>query len=314
MPSACQTASAPDCLTDWLERLIADTAFAIAKGVLPAERYVANTMPATPTDDTISDLLSNMVVDAGGHVGDICIRTNASGSRSVVATAPIAEGDKLLAVPRALILASSSYEELRVQLLLERRRSAMITLQPVGDESLAYLAARTRWSSWLRLLPPAHGLPMEWEEGLLASLGDALEASLRAERAELEQAFGRVDRSYVYYAGAALGAGEEVVVSYGCHDDAVLLACYGFVPPSNPHRRAPLALPLGEMPERRRRWLAEHQLISEHYLTADGPSWSLLAAARLREASEAEAGCLHAAVGWLDAALRLAEGEEGAAP
>ena len=74
-------------------------------------------MPATPTEDTISDLLSNMVVDAGGHVGDICIRTNASGSRSVVATAPIAEGDKLLAVPRALILASSSYEELRVQLL-----------------------------------------------------------------------------------------------------------------------------------------------------------------------------------------------------
>ena len=129
-------------------------------------------MPATPTEDTISDLLSNMVVDAGGHVGDICIRTNASGSRSVVATAPIAEGDKLLAVPRALILASSSYEELRVQLLLERRRSAMITLQPVGDESLAYLAARTRWSSWLRLLPPAHGLSMEWEEarGWLTSL------------------------------------------------------------------------------------------------------------------------------------------------
>ena len=71
-------------------------------------------------DGTISDLLSNMVVDAGGHVGDICIRTNASGSRSVVATAPIAEGDKLLAVPRALILASSSYEELRVKLLLEQ--------------------------------------------------------------------------------------------------------------------------------------------------------------------------------------------------
>ena len=114
----------------------------------PARHAAASTMPATPTDGTISDLLGNMVVDAGGHVGDICIRTNASGSRSVVATAPIAEGDKLLAVPRALILASSSYEELRVQLLLERRRSAMITLQPVGDESLAYLAARTRWSSW----------------------------------------------------------------------------------------------------------------------------------------------------------------------
>ena len=101
-------------------------------------------------------------------------------------------------------------------------------------------------------------------------------------------------RAYVYTALQPIAAGDELLVSYGAHDNATLLKHYGFVPRGpNPHDR--VAVALDDAPTTNlatgaaaRAWLAEQGFDSGHALTHDGPSFELLAALRLRHATDDE--------------------------
>ena len=97
-------------------------------------------------------------------------------------------------------------------------------------------------------------------------------------------AYDAAARAYVYTATQPIAAGDELLVSYGAHDNATLLKHYGFVPRGpNPHDRVavalddapPTALATGAAA---RAWLAEQGFDSGHALTHDGPSFELLAA------------------------------------
>ena len=101
--------------------------------------------------------------------------------------------------------------------------------------------------------------------------------------------------AYVYTALRPIAAGDELLVSYGAHDNATLLKHYGFVPRGpNPHDR--VAVALGDVEDdgrlatdaAARAWLAEQGFESGHALTHDGPSFELLAALRLRHATDDE--------------------------
>ena len=101
--------------------------------------------------------------------------------------------------------------------------------------------------------------------------------------------------AYVYTALRPIAAGDELLVSYGAHDNATLLKHYGFVPRGpNPHDR--VAVALGDAADdgrlatgaAARAWLAEQGFDSGHALTHDGPSFELLAALRLRHATDDE--------------------------
>jgi len=94
--------------------------------------------------------------------------------------------------------------------------------------------------------------------------------------------------TYQYHALHAVDAGEQVWLSYGSHDDSVLLRCYGFVPTANPHRRCELALGLDGLPPAHREWAAEHGLDCEQHVEAEGASWALMGAARLLSARKDE--------------------------
>lgn len=106
-------------------------------------------------------------------------------------------------------------------------------------------------------------------------------------------------------------AGEELHVTYGGHDDAVLLASYGFVPRANPHGRVTVGVAELELGAADAAWLegeglldpdalalarggedcgqaADEQAADGQAEAAVGPSWALLAALRLKHASEDE--------------------------
>ena len=98
----------------------------------------------------------------------------------------------------------------------------------------------------------------------------------------------------MYTATQPIAAGDELLVSYGAHDNATLLKHYGFVPRGpNPHDRVAVALdhaPATNLATgaAARAWLAEQGFDSGHALTHDGPSFELLAALRLRHATDDE--------------------------
>eukprot|EP00966_Prymnesium_polylepis_P130594 3021142-Prymnesium_polylepis.1 len=99
--------------------------------------------------------------------------------------------------------------------------------------------------------------------------------------------FDRASKSYRYEAGEAIAAGEAVCVCYGAHDDGTLLEQYGFVLPGNPHACVQLGTAC-ELPEHATAWLEEQGMAAEHHVTADGASWELMAALRLKHSTEDE--------------------------
>lgn len=109
-------------------------------------------------------------------------------------------------------------------------------------------------------------------------------ASLAPARARFDLSTG----AYRYVSLQQVAEGEEVCLGYGCHDDDVLLRCYGFVPELNPHRRCALPFPLDSLPPEQREWASINGLGQGHHLTAEGPSWELMGAARLGAATAVE--------------------------
>ena len=69
---------------------------------------------------------------------------------------------------------------------------------------------------------------------------------------------------------------------------ATLLEQYGFVLPCNPHARLQLGEAACELPEEAAGWLTEQGLGGDHHLTSEGGSWELVAALRLKHATEEE--------------------------
>ena len=108
-------------------------------------------------------------------------------------------------------------------------------------------------------------------------------------------AYDAAKRAYVYTSLRRIAAGEELLVSYGAHDNATLLKHYGFVPRgANPHDRVAVTLAPDADDGRlatgdaARAWLSEQGFESGHALTHDGPSFELLAALWLRHATDDE--------------------------
>ena len=63
-------------------------------------------------------------------------------------------------------------------------------------------------------------------------------------------AYDAAARGYVYTATQPIAAGDELLVSYGAHDNATLLKHYGFVPRGpNPHDRVAVTLARRERPQ-----------------------------------------------------------------
>lgn len=58
-----------------------------------------------------------------------------------------------------------------------------------------------------------------------------------AEDANVDAAFDRGRRAFVYRTARAVSRGEELLLCYGPHDDSTLVQSYGFVLPDNPHAR-----------------------------------------------------------------------------
>ena len=127
----------------------------------------------------------------------------------------------------------------------------------------------------------------------IVPIGDLFNHSTTAPN--VAAAYDAAARAYVYTATQPIAAGDELLVSYGAHDNATLLKHYGFVPRGpNPHDR--VAVALGDAADdgrlatgaAARAWLAEQGFDSGHALTHDGPSFELLAALRLRHATDDE--------------------------
>uniref|UniRef100_A0A7S0P1K3 SET domain-containing protein n=2 Tax=Calcidiscus leptoporus TaxID=127549 RepID=A0A7S0P1K3_9EUKA len=129
-----------------------------------------------------------------------------------------------------------------------------------------------------------------WRHGglCLVPLGDMFNHSaLSTARAVYDEA----SDCYVYIAGDDTKAGDEVFLNYGAHDDETLLLLYGFVPAENPLSRRVLGSSGAQallLCDDDLRWLRRHALLSEWSVSANGPSFGLLAALRLLHASAAE--------------------------
>ena len=130
-------------------------------------------------------------------------------------------------------------------------------------------------------------------ESSIVPVGDLFNHSTTAPN--VAAAYALPARAYVYTALQPIAAGDELLVSYGAHDNATLLKHYGFVPRGpNPHDRVAVTLAPAADDGRlatgaaARAWLAEQGFDSGHALTHDGPSFELLAALRLRHATDDE--------------------------
>ena len=169
----------------------------------------------------------------------------------------------------------------------------------------AALATAPLHGAALKLVPPTFE-EYAWGLAALESRGVYLCGVLDAERdavvpvgdmfnhapadtASVAAGYDAEARCYCYRATRRVEPGEELCVSYGPHDSLTLVQSYGFVLPANPHARAlhrPAALCLEPSDAT---WLDEHGLGSDcHFWEASGPSWALLGAVRLRQASAAE--------------------------
>ena len=148
----------------------------------------------------------------------------------------------------------------------------------------------------LRDDPLPRRLPRRGGQGArqaIVPVGDLFNHSTTAPN--VAAAYDAAARAYVYTATQPIAAGDELLVSYGAHDNATLLKHYGFVPRGpNPHDRVAVALDDAADDGRlatgaaARAWLAEQGFDAGHALTHDGPSFELLAALRLRHATDDE--------------------------
>ena len=159
------------------------------------------------------------------------------------------------------------------------------------------------------------------EEWALVPVGDLFNHA-SADRANAIAQYDVTKQAYCYHATRAVGKGEELFLCYGPRDDSTLLQSYGFVLPGNPHARVLVQPPqcsadaaeaagdtdAGEcdsgcvlLTEADLEWLAEHGLDAEHAFDVGGPSWTLLAALRLKHASPSERAA--------GAAFAIVEGE-----
>jgi hypothetical protein len=161
--------------------------------------------------------------------------------------------------------------------------------ETLGDALLTF--ANYRWA-YATIRSRAAYLGEEGAAQAIVPVGDLFNHSTDAPN--VAAAYALPARAYVYTATQPIAAGDELLVSYGAHDNATLLKHYGFVPRGpNPHDR--VAVTLDDAPATNlatgaaaRAWLAEQGFDSGHALTHDGPSFELLAALRLRHATDDE--------------------------
>ena len=162
--------------------------------------------------------------------------------------------------------------------------------ETLGDALLNF--ANYRWA-YATIRSRAAYLGEEGARQTIVPVGDLFNHSTTAPN--VAAAYDAAARAYVYTATQPIAAGDELLVSYGAHDNATLLKHYGFVPRGpNPHDRVAVALDDAADDGRlatgaaARAWLAEQGFDSGHALTHDGPSFELLAALRLRHATDDE--------------------------